>query len=131
MKARFLEPQLPVRIISLEGKIYIYICVNEQQEEDIYDNPDGTKYPLTYYEYDYNEFCDSEESLDLEDVKLHPQNYLNYQPSKADKLESKIKKEIEKTISNNLLSTNSNQSLSAPMGAALNLRLEALEAKIE
>ena len=47
MKARFLEPQLPVRKISLEGKIYIYICVNEQQEEDIYDNPDGTKYPLT------------------------------------------------------------------------------------
>lgn len=131
MKARFLEPQLPVRIISLEGKIYVYICVNEQQEEDIYDNPDGIKYHLTYYEYDYNEFCDTEESLDLEDVKLHPQNYLNYQPRKADKLESKIKKEIEKSISNNLLSTNSKQSLSAPIGAALNLRIEALEAKIE
>lgn len=46
-------------------------------------------------------------------------------------IEKQIQEAIQNSIAGNLLSTNSNQALSAPMGAQLNLRLEALEQKTE
>lgn len=36
---------------------------------------------VKYYEYDYNEFHDKKNNLDLEDVQAHPENYLDYSPS--------------------------------------------------
>ena len=36
---------------------------------------------VKYYEYDYNEFHDKKDSLDLEDIQAHPENYLDYSPS--------------------------------------------------
>ena len=131
MKARFLEPQPPVKTINSDGKTYVYICLNEQYGEEVYEDPEGTGQPLAYYEYDYNEFSDLTEKLDLEDINAHPEKYLGYKIQIMDSLERRIKEEIEKSIANNLLSTNSNQALSAPMGAQLNLRLEALEQKQE
>ena len=56
---------------------------------------------------------------------------LEYVADTKNYIDQKIQESIQQSIAGNLLSTNSNQSLSAPMGAALNLRLEALEAKIE
>ena len=56
---------------------------------------------------------------------------LEYVADTKNYIDQKIQESIQQSIAGNLLSTNSNQSLSAPMGAALNLRLEALEAKTE
>lgn len=56
---------------------------------------------------------------------------LEYVADTKNYIDQKIQESIQQSIAGNLLSTNSNQSLSAPMGAALNLRIEALEAKIE
>ena len=56
---------------------------------------------------------------------------LEYVADTKNYIDQKIQESIQQSIAGNLLSTNSNQSLSAPMGAALNLRLEALEAKAE
>lgn len=86
MKARFLEPQPPVKTINSDGKTYVYICLNEQYGEEVYEDPEGTGQPLAYYEYDYNEFSDLTEKLDLEDINAHPENYLNYDysPQKED-----------------------------------------------
>lgn len=56
---------------------------------------------------------------------------LEYVADTKNYIDQKIQESIQQSIAGNLLSINSNQSLSAPMGAALNLRLEALEAKKE
>lgn len=56
---------------------------------------------------------------------------LEYVADTKNYIDQKIQESIQQSIAGNLLSTNSNQSLSAPMGAQLNLRIEALEAKIE
>ncbi|MBS6676929.1 MAG: hypothetical protein KH330_04200 [Clostridiales bacterium] len=56
---------------------------------------------------------------------------LEYVADTKNYIDRKIQESIQQSIAGNLLSTNSNQSLSAPMGAQLNLRIEALEAKIE
>lgn len=56
---------------------------------------------------------------------------LEYVADTKNYIDQKIQETIQQSIAGNLLSTNGSQALSAPMGAALNLRLEALEAKAE
>lgn len=56
---------------------------------------------------------------------------LEYVADTKNYIDQKIQESIQQSIAGNLLSTNGSQSLSAPMGAALNLRIEALEAKTE
>ena len=56
---------------------------------------------------------------------------LEYVADTKNYIDQKIQETIQQSIAGNLLSTNGSQALSAPMGAALNLRLEALEAKTE
>ena len=63
--------------------------------------------------------------------ELAPEIEMKYVADTKTYVDQKIQEFIQQSIAGNLLSTNSNQSLSAPMGAALNLRLEALEAKTE
>lgn len=131
MKARFLELQPPVKTVESDGKTYVFICLNEQQEEDTYDYPDGTGQPVTFYEYDYNEFCDMTENLDLEDINANPEKYLDYAASKEDDLERKIAEVIEKNIVNNLLTKDNSKLLSALVGVEINERLETIESKME
>lgn len=50
------------------------MCLNGAQKED-----EETK--RTYYEYDYAEFSDLTESLDLDDIWENPEKYMDYTPA--------------------------------------------------
>ena len=83
MKARFLEPQPPVKIVQNAGMAYIFICLHEEQGNEAYsDMGDGiTLQP--YYEYDYNEITGPEDKLPLEEIQSNPENYLDYKYSEV------------------------------------------------
>ena len=78
MKARFSVQQQPVKVVQKTGMAYVYICVNETQgTEESSDIGEGQTQE-SYYEYDYNEIIGPEDALPLEDIQLHPENYLDY-----------------------------------------------------
>ena len=79
MKARFLEQQLPVKIVQKDGVDYIFICQNETQGSETYPDIGEGQTEQGYYEYDYNEFSAPTGILDLEDIQAHPEQYLNYE----------------------------------------------------
>ena len=81
MKARFSQPQQPVSIVRSDNKIYIFLCLNEQQKLESYENPDGGQTQENYYEYDYNEICGPEPKIPVEDIRENPENYLSYEYS--------------------------------------------------
>ena len=62
MKARFLEQQPPVKIVQADGKTYIFICQNETQGTESYEDNEE-QIQETYYEYDYNEICGPQRSF--------------------------------------------------------------------
>lgn len=97
MKARFSQPQLPVKIIQKDGTAYVYICQNETQGQETYPDMGDGKTTETYYEYDYNEIIGPAEALPLEDIQAHPGDYLDYtyQPAEPDPGEKALE-EIEK-----------------------------------
>lgn len=91
MKARFLTQQPQAKVIESGGKTYVFICLNEEHGSEEFD---GNQ--TEYFEYDYNEFCG--ESLNIEDVRAHPEKYIDYIPATEKSLEEMIaaqKKEIE------------------------------------
>lgn len=75
MKARFDTTQDAVVVRQLDGKDYVYICLNESIVTEL---PEGQKEEQTYYEYDYREISEPIGILDLADVKINPKKYLNY-----------------------------------------------------
>lgn len=77
-KARFSHPQLPVNVIQRDGMAYIYICLNETQGTESYPDMGEGQIQEAYYEYDYNEIIGPAEELPLEDIRAHPENYLDY-----------------------------------------------------
>ena len=89
MKARFLQPQLPVKTVTSGDKIYIFLCLNETQGTEAYPDMGGGQTQEAYYEYDYNEIIGPVDKLPLEDIQARPENYLDYVPKKepADKWE--------------------------------------------
>ena len=82
MKARFLEQRPPVKTVQADGKTYIFICQNETQGTESYEDNEE-QIQETYYEYDYNEICGPTEKLPLEDIQAHPENYLDYKYSEV------------------------------------------------
>lgn len=78
MKARFLDPQPPVKTVSTGDKTYIFICLNESQGTETYPDIGDGQTAETYYEYDYNEIAGPTDKLPVEDIQTHPENYLNY-----------------------------------------------------
>ena len=50
---------------------------NDTEDSGIIENTVVVK----YYEYDYNEFHDKKDNLDLDDIQANPENYLDYSPS--------------------------------------------------
>ena len=78
IKARFFDPQPPVKVVDDGGFVYIFICLNEEQKTEKYDEE------TTYLEYDYNEFREEKSQIDLEDVMKNPEKYLVYS-AKQDK----------------------------------------------
>lgn len=88
MKAKFDVKQPLVKIIENNNIVYVFICLNEEEKEEIInyneyfdENKQKQNTIIKYYEYDYNEFNDKKENLDLDDIQTNPENYLNYSPS--------------------------------------------------
>ena len=78
MKARFSQPQLPVKTVAAGDKTYIFICLNETQGTESYPDMGEGQTQEIYYEYDYNEIIGPADALPLEDIQAHPENYLEY-----------------------------------------------------
>ena len=96
MKARFSQPQLPVKTVAAGDKTYIFICLNETQGTESFPGMGGEQTTDTYYEYDYNEIVGPTDKLPLDDIQVHPENYLDYEYSEAtDDPGEKALKEIE------------------------------------
>ena len=97
MKARFLQPQLPVKTVTSGDKIYIFLCLNETQGTESYPDIGEGQTHETYYEYDYNEIIGPTDKLPLEDIQAHPENYLDYEyAEKSDDPGEKALEEVEK-----------------------------------
>lgn len=90
MRARFLEPQPPARLVKKNGKVYVFLCLNEQVFEESYEDSG----PATAHEYDYNEFAEDAGGINTQDVQEYPEKYLHYAPE-PDTLEAKLKKMAE------------------------------------
>lgn len=86
MKARFSQPQLPVKAVATGGITYIFICLNETQGTESYPDMGEGQTTETYYEYDYNEIVGPTDKLPLGDIQANPENYLSYKytPSSDD-----------------------------------------------
>ena len=78
MRARFSEPQLPVKVIQSDGKAYVFICLNETRGTETYPDMGEGQTTESYYEYDYNEVIGDADKLPLDDMQAYPENYLDY-----------------------------------------------------
>lgn len=97
MKARFSQPQLPVKTVAAGDKTYIFICLNETQGTESYPDMGEGQAMEAYYEYDYNEIVGLTDRLPLDDIQANPENYLDYEyAEKSDDPEEKALEEIEK-----------------------------------
>ena len=83
MKARFSQPQLPVKTVAAGDKTYIFICLNETQGTESYPDMGEGQTTETYDEYDYNEIVGPTDNLPLDDIQAHPENYLDYEYTEA------------------------------------------------
>lgn len=90
MKARFAVQQPPVKIIQKDGTAYVYICQNETQGTDTYPDMGDGQTTETYYEYDYNEIVGPTDKLPLDDIQVHPENYLDYIYKPSATLEERV-----------------------------------------
>lgn len=79
MKARFSQPQLPVKTVAAGDKTYIFICLNETQGVESYPDMGDGQSQETYYEYDYNEIVGPETEIPVADIHAHPEDYLDYE----------------------------------------------------
>lgn len=104
MKARFDAKQPPVKIIENNNVVYVFICLNEEEKEEIVnynenlentEDSEQSNITIKYYEYDYNEFNDKKENVDTDDINTYPEKYLNYSPSKNENKEDKLQNEID------------------------------------
>ena len=93
MKARFDKRQNKVTVKQLNGKDYIFLCLNGKTQEE----------EQTFYEYDYTEVVEETGVIDLDDVKKNPDQYASYKPEQEKKPEEKIAALEEKVESQALL----------------------------
>lgn len=87
MRARFLEPQPPARLVEKGGKVYAFLCLDEEVFEETYEGSGA----VTVYEYDYHEFAESADAIDAQDVQAHPEKYMSYTPD-PQTMESRLEK---------------------------------------
>ena len=78
-KELFMEKQQPVQVIADKDLLYVFICLNGK--EKIVDSPDlgdsGNTSPISYIEYDYNQFVVNRDSINLDDLMINPDKYLD------------------------------------------------------
>lgn len=94
MRARFLDPQPPVRLVEKGGKVYVFLCLDEEVFDEAYDSGGAEAGTETVYEYTYHEFAEDADAIDAQDVQAHPEKYMTYAPE-LDTLESKLGKMAE------------------------------------
>lgn len=86
-KAKFAEEQQPVRIISDNNKLYVFICLNGKRLY-LYDYDfNDESFSEEYFEYDYNEFIVDSDKIDVKDLEKNSEKYLNYPLPPVDDLE--------------------------------------------
>lgn len=100
MKARFDKKQNKVTAKQLNGKDYIFLCLNGKVVKE---TPEGREEEQTFYEYDYTEIVEETGVIDLNDVKKNPEQYATYEPEREKKPEEKIAELEEKMESQALL----------------------------
>ena len=101
-KARFSEPQLPVKVIQSDDKAYVFICLNETQGQETYPDIGEGQTTESYYEYDYNEIIGDADKLPLDDIQAYPENYLDYvyKDETSETVEQKLQS-LSETLSEN------------------------------
>ena len=67
-------------LVVEKDKVYVYICLNESHVKSV----PGQEWIPEMWEYDYKEIIEDIGVLDIEDVKAHPEDYLNYGKKKSD-----------------------------------------------
>lgn len=94
-KELFMEKQQPVRVIADKDLLYVFICLNGKEKtiESAGLNESDNR-SVIYIEYDYNQFIAPKDSIDLDDLMINPDKYLDYKVNtELDFLKSeKIKK---------------------------------------
>lgn len=91
MRARFLDPQPPVRLVEKGGKVYVFLCLDEEVFDEAYDSGEAEAVTETVYEYTYHEFAEDADAIDAQDVRAHPKKYMTYTPE-PETMESKLEK---------------------------------------
>lgn len=83
MKARFLTEQQPVKVVDTPKYFYVFICLNGEKKSEYYSSTENEKELESYIEYDYTELIINKENqeYDIEDIKLHPEKYLDINDS--------------------------------------------------
>lgn len=83
MKARFLTEQQPVKVVDTPKCFYVFICLNGEKKSEYYSSTENEKELESYIEYDYTELIINKENqeYDIEDIKLHPDKYLDINDS--------------------------------------------------
>ena len=82
IKSRFMEKQQPVTVIEKNNKVYIYICLNEQEVHETLSEDEISAGNV--FEYDFKEIIEESGVLDIDDIKENPENYLHYGEQKSD-----------------------------------------------
>lgn len=88
MKAMFSEKQPSVLTKTIDGYLFVYICLNETKVEEEFE---GVK--QTYYEYDYHEIKEEEGVLDVDAITQNPSLFMDY-PNIIQVQEKKLKEKI-------------------------------------
>lgn len=94
-KELFMEKQQPVRVIADKDLLYVFICLNGKEKTiESAGLNESDNQSLIYIEYDYNQFITPKDSIDLDDLMINPDKYLDYKVNtELDSLKSeKIKK---------------------------------------
>ena len=77
-KARSDSKQLTVQTHVVDGKTTVQIFINEETEKV---NPIDGGDSYTQYVYDFNEWTDDSENVDVDAIKANPASYIDYQPA--------------------------------------------------
>ena len=94
MKARFSEKQPSVLTKTIDGYLFVYICLNETKVEEEFENV-----KQTYYEYDYHEFKEDDGVLDVDAIIQNPSLFMDYPSNCLGGIDADTKMYIDKKLS--------------------------------
>ena len=96
MRVKFQMQQPNISYYPLGNNNYtFFICLNEKIVEETSQYEEGTAVP-TLYEYDFNEFNESEAFLKNSDILSNPEKYIEYIPKVNKTIEERVN-EVETT----------------------------------